>query len=156
MTKITLHDSQEPFTPNRDRSAGFYRKRDDAPKFDPQGEPEAVAVPEFLKDSDPQADYEAIIAELKAQLAAKDEAKPDEAPKWSGDEEPPAELSDLISYYDTPAEANEKLLVRLREVLGLIGLAEDAGGRAAPELYRKKDRLESGIRWNRGRLAGTI
>ena len=68
----------------------------------------------------------------------------------------PHDLADLIEYADTPVETNEKLLVRLREVLGLIGLAEDAGGRAAPDLYRRKDRLESGIRWNRGRLAETI
>jgi hypothetical protein len=107
-------------------------------------------------------DREAIEAELKAQLA---EARPPE-PLEADDlpipeflktpEGPPPDLADLIEYADTPAETNEKLLVRLREVLGLIGLAEDAGGRAAPELYRKKDRLESGIRWNRGRLAGTI
>jgi hypothetical protein len=71
-------------------------------------------------------------------------------------EMPPPELADLIEYADTPVETNEKLLVRLREVLGLIGLAEDAGGRAAPDLYRRKDRLESGIRWNRGRMAETI
>lgn len=84
------------------------------------GEPVAVEVPEFLRDT------------------------------------PPAELVDLFDPADTVPESNEKLLVRLREVLGLIGLAEDAGGRAAPELYRKKDRLESGIRWNRGRSAEVI
>jgi hypothetical protein len=71
-------------------------------------------------------------------------------------ETPPPELADLIEYADTPAQSNEKLFVRLREVLGLIGLAEDAGGRAAPELYRRRDRLESGIQWNRGRMAETI
>jgi hypothetical protein len=156
MTKITLHDSQEPFTPNRDRAPGFYRdaKPEDVAKFDPQGEPEAVDMPMFLQEPstepEPQTDYEAIIAELKAQLAAKD------APKWSADEEPPAELSDLISYYDTPAEANDRLIAMLREVNGLIGLAEDRGGRAEADLYRKRDRIESGIRWNRGRLSGTI
>jgi hypothetical protein len=69
---------------------------------------------------------------------------------------PPADLVDLFDPADTAPESNEKLLVRLREVLGLIGLAEDAGGRAAPELYRRKDRLESGIRWNRGRSAEVI
>jgi hypothetical protein len=73
-----------------------------------------------------------------------------------GDEPIPAELADLFDPADTAPQSNEKLLVRLREVLGLIGLAEDAGGRAAPELYRKKDRLESGIRWNRGRGAEVI
>jgi len=110
----------------------------------------------------PATDYEAIIAGLKAQLAQALAPEPLEAddlpiPEFLKTPEPvPSELSDIIDYADTPVESNEKLLVRLREVLGLIGLAEDAGGRAAPELYRKKDRLESGIRWNRGRLAGTI
>lgn len=152
MTKITLHDSQEPFTPNRDRSAGFYRHKEETPAPDHYtAEPEAVDVPMFLQELDVTPDpRDAEIAALKAQLAAKD------APKWSADQEPPAELSDLISYYDTPAEANDKLIALLREVNGLIGLAEDRGGRAEAELYRKRDRIESGIRWNRGRLAGTL
>lgn len=68
----------------------------------------------------------------------------------------PDQLADLIAVADTPAQTNEKLLIRLREVMGLIGLAEDDGHRAAPELYRKKDRLESGIQWNRGRLSEQI
>ena len=68
----------------------------------------------------------------------------------------PEDMADLFEYADTPAESNEKLLIRLREVMGLIGLAEDDGHRAAPELYRRKDRLESGIRWNRGRGAEVI
>jgi hypothetical protein len=72
------------------------------------------------------------------------------------DEPIPTDLADLFDPADTAPQSNEKLLVRLREVLGLIGLAEDAGGRAAPELYRRKDRLESGIRWNRGRSAEVI
>jgi hypothetical protein len=110
----------------------------------------------------PATDYERIIEELKAQLAEARAPEPLEAddlpiPEFLKTPEPvPSELSDIIDYADTPVESNEKLLVRLREVLGLIGLAEDAGGRAAAELYRKKDRLESGIRWNRGRLAGTL
>jgi hypothetical protein len=81
--------------------------------------------------------------------------EPVEIPEFLQDN-PPAELADLFDPADTAPQSNEKLLVRLREVLGLIGLAEDAGGRAAPELYRRKDRLESGIRWNRGRLAEVI
>jgi hypothetical protein len=111
----------------------------------------------------PVTDYDAIIADLKAQLAAKPAFEPHAEPEpmnvpefLKAPEMPPPELADLIEYADTPAETNEKLLVRLREVLGLIGLAEDAGGRAAPELYRRKDRLESGIRYNRGRMAETI
>jgi hypothetical protein len=111
----------------------------------------------------PVTDYDAIIADLKAQLAAKPVFQPHAEPApvvmpdfLKAPEMPPPELADLIEYADTPVETNEKLLVRLREVLGLIGLAEDAGGRAAPDLYRRKDRLESGIRWNRGRMAETI
>lgn len=100
--------------------------------------------------------HEAELARLRAmQPDFHGEPVPVEMPGFLRDT-PPAELVDLIEYADTPAETNEKLLVRLREVLGLIGLAEDAGGRAAPELYRKKDRLESGIRWNRGRSAEVI
>ncbi len=114
----------------------------------------------------PATDYEAIIAGLKAQLAAaqakpvyepQGEPEPVEMPEFlKAPEAPPPDLADLIDYADTPAETNEKLLVRLREVLGLIGLAEDDGRRASAELYRRKDRLESGIRWNRGRMAETI
>ena len=114
----------------------------------------------------PDTDYDAIIASLKAQLAEAQaktvfapHAEPVEVamPEFlKRPEMPPPELADLIEYADTPVETNEKLLVRLREVLGLIGLAEDNGGRAAPELYRRKDRLESGIRWNRGRMAEVI
>ncbi len=88
------------------------------------------------------------IAELEARLAKHEAVKPD-API-------PPELADLISYAETPAQTSEKLLVRLREVMGLIGLAEDDGHRASPELYKRKDRLESGIRWNRGRSAEVI
>jgi hypothetical protein len=157
MTRITLHDTQEPFTPNRDRAGGFYRNREDTP----------VDAPLFLREpefqSDPATDYEAIIAALKAQLDAKPAFDPHAAPAnivvpefLHEPEAIPAELADLFDLADTVPESNEKLLVRLREVLGLIGLAEDAGGRAAPELYRRKDRLESGIRWNRGRSAEVI
>ena len=114
----------------------------------------------------PPTDYDAIIASLKAQLVKAQaktafephaEPEPVEMPDFlKAPEAPPAELADLFDPADTVPESNEKLLVRLREVLGLIGLAEDAGGRAAPELYRRKDRLESGIRWNRGRSAEVI
>jgi len=97
------------------------------------------------------------IADLEARLAEAEAAlKEVHAPQVVPDAPIPDELADLISYSDTPVQSNEKLLVRLREVMGLIGLAEDDGHRAAPELYRRKDRLESGIRWNRGRSAEVI
>jgi hypothetical protein len=119
--------------------------------------PQPLTAPLAAKPTPPQTDYDAIIAGLKAQLAEALAKAPEpvEIPEFLQDK-PPAELADLFDPADTAPESNEKLLVRLREVLGLIGLAEDAGGRAAPELYRRKDRLESGIRWNRGRLAEVI
>jgi hypothetical protein len=122
--------------------------------------PQPLTVP--LAPVAPATDYEAIIAGLKAQLAQARAPEPLEAddlpiPEFlKAPEAPPPDLADLIEYADTPAETNEKLLVRLREVMGLIGLAEDDGRRASAELYRRKDRLESGIRWNRGRMAETI
>jgi len=119
--------------------------------------PQPLTAPLAAKPTHPQTDYDAIIAGLKAQLAEALAKAPEpvEIPEFLQDN-PPAELADLFDPADTAPESNEKLLLRLREVLGLIGLAEDAGGRAAPELYRRKDRLESGIRWNRGRLAEVI
>ena len=107
-----------------------------------------VPVETIIERIVPDPEQAARIAELEARLAKHEAVKPD-API-------PDHLADLISYADTPAQTSEKLLVKLREVLGLIGLAEDDGKRAPPELYRKKDRLESGIQWNRGRLAETI
>jgi hypothetical protein len=103
-----------------------------------------IPIPEFLFEADPR---DAEIQALKAEL---ERAK---AHIETVENTPPADLADLIEVADTPIETNDKLLARLREVLGLIGLAEDAGGRAAPELYRRRDRLESGVRWNRGRMA---
>jgi hypothetical protein len=92
------------------------------PAFEPQGEPEPVKMPEFLKAAEP----------------------------------PPADIADLIDWSAPPKERQEALLVKLREVAGLIGLAEDRGGRATPDLYRKRDRLESGIHFNRPTLTETI
>lgn len=112
-------------------------------------EPKAEVLPRAEPQApDPRLDLQAArIAELEAALAAKAEQAPNPVPP---------ELADLIETIDTPAETSEKLLVRLREVMGLIGMAEDRGGRASPDLYRKRDRLESGIRWNRGRMAEVL
>jgi hypothetical protein len=117
-------------------------------------EPAPEEIPVFLQEPEPRVvhvpdpEQAARIAELEARLAKHEAVKPD-API-------PDHLADLISYADTPAQTSEKLLVKLREVLGLIGLAEDDGGRAAPEMYRKRDRLESGIQWNKGRFSEQI
>lgn len=102
-------------------------------------------------------DYKALYeAELKRNMHA--EAPVDvEVPAFlKAEADPPAELSDLIDWTAPPKERQEALLVKLREVAGLIGLAEDRGGRATPELYKKRDRLESGIHFNRPTLTETI
>ena len=125
---------------------------------------QTVEVEKIVHVPDPEqaariAELEARLAEAQARPAFEPHAEPEpiEIPAFlKAPEAPPADLADLFDPADTVPESNEKLLVRLREVLGLIGLAEDAGGRAAPELYRRKDRLESGIRWNRGRSAEAI
>lgn len=97
-----------------------------------------------------ETDYDAIIASLKSQLAEA-QAKPE--PMTAN---PPADVLDVIDWTAPPKERQEALLVKLREVIGLIGLAEDRGGRADPSLYRKRDAIESGIRYNRATLAETI
>ena len=70
--------------------------------------------------------------------------------------DPPADVSDLIDWQSAPHIRQDALLAKLREVNGLIGLAEDRGGRAAPELYRHRDRIESGLNFNRPTLTETI
>jgi hypothetical protein len=116
--------------------------------------PEPVEIPAFLKEPahDPRLDLkDARIAELEAALAAAAAPKPE--PMTAN---PPAEALDVIDWTAPPKERQEALLVKLREVIGLIGLAEDRGGRADPSLYRKRDVIESGIRYNRATLAETI
>jgi hypothetical protein len=68
----------------------------------------------------------------------------------------PEDVADLIDWQAPPKERQEALLVKLREVQGLIGLAEDRGGRAEPSLYTRRDRIESGIRYNRASSAEAI
>lgn len=80
---------------------------------------------------------------------------PVEVPEFLQDN-PPAELADLIDWTAHPKERQDALLAKLNEVNGLIGLAEDRGGRAEPELYRRRDRIDSGIRYNRPTLTETI
>jgi hypothetical protein len=112
-----------------------------------------VSVNELKPDApDPRLDLQAArIAELEAALAAAAAPKPE--PMMAN---PPAEASDVIDWTAPPKDRQEALLVKMREVIGLIGLAEDRGGRADPALYRKRDALESGIRYNRATLAETI
>ena len=48
MTKITLHDEQEPFTPRRDRAPGFYRHLEEPVQVGQMEEPEPIEIPRFL------------------------------------------------------------------------------------------------------------
>lgn len=68
----------------------------------------------------------------------------------------PDSLKDLIDWTAPPKERQEALLAKWREINGLIKLAEDRGGRATPEQYHKRDRIESGIHFNRPTSAETI
>lgn len=113
-----------------------------------------ISIPEFMAvPDDPEPEpirpdpRDEEIAALKAKLAAM-EAKQEVTV--------PSELADLIELADTPAEANAKLLAKWNEANGLIQIAHDRGERPPIELILKRDRLESGIRWNRGRLAEQV
>lgn len=92
------------------------------------------------------------IAELEALLAAASAPRPEPVAAQI----PPDDVADLINWQAPPKERQEALLVKLREVIGLIGLAEDRGTRADPALYKKRDRIESGIRFNRASSAEAI
>jgi hypothetical protein len=77
-------------------------------------------------------------------------------PEFLKETRPPDDIVDIINWSAPPKERQAALLVKLNEVNGLIGLAEDRGGRAAPELYTKRDRIESGLHYNRATLAEAI
>jgi len=102
MTKITFRDAQEPFTPHRDRSPGFYCTSE----LDPHGEPVPVDIPMFLHEPalEPETHdaRDAEIAALKAQLAAKD--------TQSQDTFDAAELADLIREDEPHASAQRRWL----------------------------------------------
>ena len=48
MTTIRFHDEQEPFTPKRDRSAGFYRHKEEPVPVGEMEIPEEIEIPRFL------------------------------------------------------------------------------------------------------------
>jgi hypothetical protein len=48
MTTIRFHDEQEPFTPKRDRSAGFYRHQEEPMPIGEMEIPEEIEIPRFL------------------------------------------------------------------------------------------------------------
>lgn len=96
------------------------------------------------------------IAELEAMLAAK--AAPDPEPIRA--HVPPAEIADLIDVHETPPQTHERLTRLYAEAKQGAELARNYGGtfngKSIVEWERKAERYESGIDWNRGRLAETI
>lgn len=141
MTKITLHDSQDPFTPNRDRAAGFYAHRDETPPAD---------------------DYAAIKEALRSEMHA---AEPEqvEVPMFLQTPEP--EVMDVlaeanVTHLDSYERVNEAILPLYAQAKGSAELARGYGGtfngRSVVEWERKAQSINESIRWNAGRRVETI
>ena len=100
--------------------------------------------------TDPEAEtLRARIAELEAKLLA--QAKPEP------ESNPPPEIADLIDPAETPQECFDrltKLYVEAKQSAELArGYGGTFGGKSVIDYERRAERLESGIKWNRGRLA---
>jgi hypothetical protein len=141
MTKITLHDSQEPFTPNRDRAPGFYRKRAETPPAD---------------------DYEAIKEALRANPHTAEPAEI-EVPMFLQTPEP--EVMDTlaeagVTHLDSYERVNTTLIRLLTEAKGSAELARGYGGtfngKSVVEWERKAQSINESIHWNSGRKVETI
>ena len=129
MTKITLHDSQEPFTPNRDRSAGFYRHKEETPAPDKYtAEPEAVDVPMFLQAPEPE------VMDVLAE----------------------ANVTHLDSYERVNAVLVQALTTAKgsAELARTYGGAFN--GKSVVEWERKAQSINESIRWNSGRRVETL
>jgi hypothetical protein len=141
MTKITLHDSQEPFTPNRDRSAGFYRDKGEAPPADDYAaikqalvtemhaaEPEQVEVPMFLQAPEPEVMD--VLAEAN------------------------------VTHLDSYERVNTVLVQALTTAKGSAELARTYGGafngKSVVEWERKAQSINESIHWNSGRKVETL
>ena len=96
------------------------------------------------------------IAELEAALAAASAPKPEPVSAHI----PPPELADLIEINETPPETHARLTKLYSDAKQGAELARAYGGtfngKGVVEWERKAERYESGIKWNRGRLAETI
>ena len=122
MTKITFSDSQEPFTPRRDRSEGFYRTSEP----DVHGEPVPVEIPEFLQDAPDEMD--AIRAELAAMKAERDEV--------------PEGLKEFVREGEPHGEAQTRLWKLYTELTGKMMLKL-----ATSEETRTHTRLHGALYW---------
>lgn len=145
--------------------------RDRRPAYAAYPEPEIMDIPAFLKSPepppvDPRLDLQAArIAELEAMLAAKANPPPSDPPTTMSADvaAPPAELADLFLPNETPPETHERLMKLFMEAKQCEEIARRDGGtngsfngKSAMEWLRKAEHYDSGIRWNRGRLAEII
>lgn len=95
------------------------------------------------------------IAELEAMLAAASAPKPEPVAAHI----PPAEIADLINVLETPEQTNLRLAGLYAQAMNKAELARSYGtleGRSPTEWIRQAERYESGLKWNRGRMAETL
>lgn len=119
---------------------------------EPPSEPEVIErvvhqdTPETLAKL---ADLERELTQVRAKL----DRKPEQGV-------PPADIADLIIMHETPAETFERLtrLYNDAKQKAYLALNRDGTfeGLSAVGWEKKAERYESGLKWNRGRLAGTI
>jgi hypothetical protein len=112
----------------------------------------------------PATDYEAIIADLKAQLAAKPAFEPHTEPATvempAFLHAPPPEVADMLEDLglhpsDSYERVNTALVAKLTEAKGSAELARTYGGafngKSVVEWERKSQSINESIRWNSGR-----
>lgn len=73
---------------------------------------------------------------------------------------PPEDIADLFVVHETPAESHKRLMTLYTESKQKAELARGYGGtfdgKSVIDYERKAERYESGLKWNRGRLAETL
>lgn len=96
------------------------------------------------------------LAEMEALLAAASAPKPEPVSAQI----PPEQIADLIEINETPPETHARLTRLYAEAKQGAELARTYGGtfngKSIVEWERKAERYDSGIKWNRGRLAEQI
>lgn len=148
------------------REDGISLARDLKTQYEYRKAREASASPEKQERSrdippppqpDPRLDLQAArIAELEAALAAAAAPKPEPAGRVIA----PPELADLIEMNETPPETHARLTRLYADAKQAAELARSYGGtfngKSTVEWERKAERYDSGIKWNRGRMAETV
>lgn len=122
------------------------------PKPEPAPEPEAI---EPEPEPEPEVHVsEEVLEKVEASLTDA-KAKIDERPPAY--EEPPASIADLFDPELTARQNQEALQKKYADAMSMreIHLANDEDSKAM-ELLKKAERYDSGINWNRARLAEVI